>query len=160
MRADHFLKPLFKEAVRSGTIASIVMMPAGFLFKYFGLRVGHYGNKLGAVLFGGVGEPLLQALLLAQHFVIGWLSAIPLLMFMIFVREYRPSRLLLAGALYGALYYLLINAFVLPLSFDDPLPLQMGFNVVYPSLIVHILFGLSIGYTAQKFARVQSGVRS
>lgn len=43
---------LAKERVRSGTIASLVMMPAGFLFKAAGLRVGHYGPKLGEVLFG------------------------------------------------------------------------------------------------------------
>jgi uncharacterized membrane protein YagU involved in acid resistance len=160
MHAAYMLKPLFKEAIRSGTIASIAMMPVGFLFRHFGLRVGHYGNKLGAVLFANAGEPLLQGLLIAQHFVIGWLSALPMLMFMVFAQVCRPSYLLLTGILYGALYYLLINALALPLMFGDTLPLQMDFNVVYPSLIVHIVFGLSIGYTAQKFARKQCADRT
>ena len=42
---------LLIEAVRFGTIASLIMMPFGFLFKGIGLRVGHYGPKLGEVLF-------------------------------------------------------------------------------------------------------------
>ncbi len=46
------LRPLMIEAVRSGTIASVVMMPFGLFFKWLGLRVGHYGPKVGEVLFG------------------------------------------------------------------------------------------------------------
>ena len=35
----------FKESIRSGTIAALVMMPFGFLFKFLDLRVGYYGPK-------------------------------------------------------------------------------------------------------------------
>ena len=40
------LRPLMIEALRSGTVASVVMMPFGLFFKWLGLRVGHYGPKL------------------------------------------------------------------------------------------------------------------
>jgi len=48
-------RQLLIEALRSGTIASVVMMPFGFFFKWLGLRVGHYGPKLREVLFGVAG---------------------------------------------------------------------------------------------------------
>lgn len=77
------------ESLRSGTIASLVMMPFGFLFLSLGLRVGHYGPKLGEAIFGLRPMPWMQALLLGQHFVIAWLSALPLLLFWMW-RSPRP----------------------------------------------------------------------
>ncbi len=139
-------RQLLKESIKSGTIASLVMMPFGFLFKFFGLRVGHYGPKLAAVLFD---EPtaLLQ---FAQHIVIGWLSALPLL---IILSRYRGSFTPIAmGSAYGIAYYLIVNSLALPMLFGEPTPWQLGFNFIYPSLSVHIVFGASIGFTASKFS--------
>lgn len=85
---------LLKESVRSGTIASLAMMPFGFLFKLLDLRVGYYGPKLAALVFD------------------------------------EPTRFVL---------------------FADPTPWQLEFNVVYPSLLVHLVFGVSIGLTARRF---------
>lgn len=139
--------PLLKEALRSGTIASIVMMPFGFLFKALGLRVGHYGPKLGEFLFGLQPEPWMQVLLVAQHLLIGWLSAVPLLLFWRWAPPRSPS--LADGLLYGALYYLTVNALALPAIFGDAFPWQLGWSYVYPSLVVHLVFGLSLGVTAR-----------
>lgn len=58
---------LLKESVRSGTIAALVMMPFGLLLRFLDLRVGYYGPKLGALLFG---EPN-RFVLFLQHLVIG-----------------------------------------------------------------------------------------
>lgn len=136
---------LLIESLRSGTIASIVIMPIGFGFKYLGLRVGHYGPKLAETLFGNASETVVMA----QHFVIGWLSAAPLLYALVIIGKRASS--VWIGALYGALYYLLINSFVLPLLYGDLTPWQLGFSYIYPSLIGHIVYGASIGYTARKF---------
>ena len=138
---------LVKEAVRSGTIASLVMMPFGFLFKALGLRVGHYGPKLGEFLFGLRPEPWMQVLLLVQHLVIGWLSTIPLLLFWKWTSARSPS--LADGLLYGALYYATVNALALPAIFGDAFPWQLGWSYVYPSLVVHLVFGLSLAVTAR-----------
>ena len=138
---------LLKEVVRSGTIASLVMIPFGLLFKALGLRVGHYGPKVGEFLFGFHPEPWLQVLLLVQHLVIGWLSALPLLLFWRWTSPPSPS--LTDGLLYGALYYLAINALALPAIFGDAFPWQLGWSYVYPSLVVHLVFGLSIAVTAR-----------
>ena len=81
---------LLKESIRSGTIASIVIMPVGFGFKYLGLRVGHYGPKLAETLFGNTSE----ILLLTQHFIIGWLSAAPLLFALVAIGK-RASPILI-----------------------------------------------------------------
>jgi len=141
---------LLKEAVRSGTIASIVMMPFGFLFKALDLRVGHYGPKLGEFLFGLRPEPWMQVLLLVEHLVIGWLSAVPLLLFWRWTSPRSPS--LADGLIYGALYYLAINALALPAIFGDAFPWQLGWSYVYPSLVVHLVFGLSIAVTTRSRA--------
>ena len=138
---------LLKEAVRSGTIASLVMIPFGLLFKALGLRVGHYGPKLGEFIFGSQPEPWIQALLLVQHLVIGWLSALPLLLVWRWTSPRSPS--LADGLLYGALYYLSINALALPTIFGDAFPWQLGWSYVYPSLVVHLVFGLSLAVTAR-----------
>ena len=46
-----------------------------------------------------------------------------------------------------------MNSLALPLAFGDPTPWQLGFGFIYPSLIVHMIFGLSIGLTARGFLR-------
>ncbi|MEC5214873.1 hypothetical protein RCH06_003444 [Polaromonas sp. CG_9.5] len=140
---------LLKEAVRSGTIASIVMMPFGFGFKTLGLRVGHYGPKLGEFLFGLQPAPWMQMLLLVQHLLIGWLSAMPLLLFWRWTSPRSPA--LADGLLYGAFYYLTVNALVLPAIFGDAFPWQLGWSFVYPSLVVHLIFGLSLAVTVHAF---------
>lgn len=140
---------LLIEAVRFGTIASLIMMPFGFLFKGLGLRVGHYGPKLGEVLFGLQPEPWMQILLFTQHLIIGWVSAIPLLMFWLW-RSPRAVRIW-DGLIYGALYYWVINAQALPYLFGESFPWQLGWHFVYPSLVVHGVFGLSVAWTACQF---------
>ena len=143
------LRLLVIEALRSGTIASIVMMPFGFFFKWLGLRVGHYGPKLGQVLFGAQPEPWMQLLLLAQHLLIGWFSAVPLLMFWLW-RSPRAIRLV-DGLVFGAVYYVFVNALALPWTFGDPYPWQLGWAYIYPSLVVHLVFGIAIALTAKAF---------
>lgn len=141
------------ESLRSGTIASLVIMPVGFLFRLLGYRIGHYGPKLGALIFGNLPEPWFQALLLLQHFVIGWLSTAPLLLLLVFAR-YTQSPILF-GALYGAGYYVVVNSLALPIAFADPTPWQIGLNTVFPSLVGHIVFGISIAVTARRFEATQ-----
>jgi len=155
MTERSFISGLARESLRSGTIASLVIMPVGLLFRFFGLRIGHYGPKLGALLFGNVAEPWFQALLMVQHFVIGWLSTAPLLLFLVFAR-YKASPIL-HGAIYGASYYVAVNSLFLPIAFGDPTPWQIGLGAIYPSLIGHIIFGISIAVTSRRFVTAYRG---
>lgn len=145
-----FLRDLLWECLRSGTLASLAMMPFGALFRWLGLRVGHYGPKFAAWLFGTEPGPVL---LFAQHLVLGWLSALPLLLVLVLplrALATRRARLVVSAA-YGAGYYAAVNALGLPWFFGDPSPLLLGWPVVYPSLVVHVVFGLVIGLASAGF---------
>lgn len=141
-----------RETLRSGTIASIQMMPFGLLFRWLELRVGHYGRELLLILTGPLPLPVFSGLLLIQHFVIGWLSTWPLLLAMRVVGGANQGVMLLLGLAYGAGYYALLNSWLLPRAFGDPLPWALGTATVLPSLIVHLVFGASIGWTGFSYA--------
>jgi len=55
------------------------------------------------------------------------------------------------GAVYGLAYYVVINSFALPLFFGDPTPWQLGFSFIYPSVLIHLVFGICIAATSRKF---------
>jgi uncharacterized membrane protein YagU involved in acid resistance len=138
-------KALLIESVRAGTIASLVIVPLAPLFKAAGLRIGHYGPKFAALFFDDP-QPWL---LFVQHLVIGWVSALPLLV--VLMRTGAAQWPLITGAVYGAAYYVAVNSLALPIYFGDPTPWQMGWATIYPSLIGHIVFGASIGLTSKRF---------
>ena len=77
------LRTFLYETLRSGTIASLVMVPFGPLFAALDMRVGHYGKKLVALAFGELPLPAFRAVLMAEHLVIGWLTTWPLLLAMV-----------------------------------------------------------------------------
>jgi len=138
-------RALLLESLRSGTIASLAIMPLAPLFKAAGLRIGHYGPKF-ASLYASDPQPWL---LFVQHLVIGWMSALPLLVLL--VTTPAGGRPVLAGAIYGAAYYVTINALALPLYFRDPLPWQLGAATVWPSLVGHIAYGAVIGWVSRRY---------
>lgn len=157
------MNPLLRETLRSGTLASLAMMPFGLLFRALEMRVGHYGRELLLVLVGPLPPPLFGGLSLLQHFIIGWLSAWPLLLAMRAMGGANRGRHLLLGLAYGTGYYAVLNAWLLPRAFDDALPWSLGFATVLPSLVVHLVFGLCIGWTgfayAHRTARPAAGYR-
>lgn len=140
------LTTLLWQTVRAGTIASVAIVPLAPLFKAAGLRIGHYGPKF-AGLYLDDPQPWQ---LFVQHLVIGWLSALPLLVVLMSTSLGRwPLRV---GAVYGALYYVAINSLALPLYFGDALPWQMGAATVLPSLVGHVVFGAVVGWVARSAA--------
>ncbi len=141
------LPSIIKQSIKSGIIAALLMVPPGVLFKYFGLHIGNYGPKFGAFLFGEI-NPMM---LFIQHIVISCLSAIPLILLFAKTNCYRKP--ILTGTIYGVIYYLIVNSLLLPIFFKDQTPWELGFNYIYPSLIVHIIYGASIGFTARRFIK-------
>jgi hypothetical protein len=118
-------------------------MPAGFIFRALQMRVGHYGPKFAELYLSSPGP----AALFAQHMVLGWLSAVPLALLPL---HRMPGVVVsLAGAVYGALYYVAVNALALPLYFGDELPWRLGWPVVVPSLVVHLVFGVAVAHAVQ-----------
>ncbi len=89
------IKALLVESFRSGTIASVAIVPLSPLFKAAGLRIGHYGPKF-AGLYVSDPQPWL---LFVQHLVIGWISALPLLL--VFLATQAGRWPVMTGAAYG-----------------------------------------------------------
>lgn len=145
------LLALFVRAFWAGLAGSLAMMLPGFAFRWAGMRVGHYGPKFAQALFGELQPPLLPVVLIVQHFVIGWLSALPLIAWWIVRPQHAGSWT--QGALYGLAYYALVNAWLLPRMFGDPLPWQLGWATVLPSLVVHVVFGLGLAWADRRWLR-------
>ncbi len=124
------------------------MMPFGLALRAAGLRVGYYGPKF-AALFVENPTPLF---LFAQHIVLGWISALPLLLLLLLSRVPLPVSPTAFGATYGVLYYVLVNSLALPLYFGDQTPWQMGLAYILPSLLIHIVFGACAGYVSRRLA--------
>ena len=123
------------------------MIPFAWLFRARGLRVNEYGRKTLALVVGDVAPPLHTLLTFAQHMLISWLAAVPLLLALRRI-DARRTRLLV-GAVYGAGFYVAMNSWALPLAFGDPTPWQLGFETVYPSLFIHLVYGVAIALTAR-----------
>jgi uncharacterized membrane protein YeaQ/YmgE (transglycosylase-associated protein family) len=139
-----YLRNIVYYSLATGTVAALAMIPFGFAFRAMGLRIGHYGPKFASLFLDDPGPPEL----FLQHIVLGWLSAVPLVAFLISWRGKNEP--LLIGAVYGAAYYVLINSFALPLYFGDQLPWLLGIKTIAPSFITHIVFGMVIGYLCRK----------
>jgi uncharacterized membrane protein YagU involved in acid resistance len=137
--------PLLAESVRAGTIAALAIVPLAPLFRAAGLRIGHYGPKFAALFFDDP-QPWL---LFLQHLVIGWVSALPLLLVLLLTRAGRWP--VWTGAAYGAGYYLVVNSLALPLYFGDALPWQLGAATVLPSLVGHVAFGAVVALAGRRF---------
>jgi hypothetical protein len=138
---------LLREALRSGTLAGLAMIPFAALFRATGLRINEYGRKTLELVFGELAPPLHGVLTFAQHLLISWCAALPLLLLL--ERTPARGRRVLVGALYGAAFYAVVNAWALPRYFGDPTPWQLGFETVTPSLAIHLVYGVVIGLVAR-----------
>lgn len=138
---------LGREALRVGTLAGLAMIPFAAAFRFHGLRVNEYGRKTLELALGDVAAPLELPATLAQHLLISWVAAVPLLAWIARIPD--RSRRIGAGALYGFAFYAVVNAWALPVAFGDPTPWALGFSTVYPSLVIHLVYGSVIGATAR-----------
>lgn len=141
---------LLREALRSGTIAAVAMIPFGLLFSRLGFRINEYGQKVIQTAFPHFPKGVRFALFVLEHFVLSWIIAIPLLLLLKYFHHRIPH--LLLGFIYGLVFYVLINSLLLPGLFKDATPWEIGFTkTVLPSLLVHIMYGLSIAFSSKRF---------
>jgi uncharacterized membrane protein YagU involved in acid resistance len=141
---------LIREALRTGIAAGLAMIPFAAVFQRFGLRVNEYGRKTLALLVGDVSAPLHYLLAFIQHLAISWVVAVPLLLLL--GRRLRKRGQLLVGLAYGAFFYVAVNSLALPFAFGDPTPWRLGFAVVYPSLLIHLVYGFTVALLARPAA--------
>jgi len=147
--AAHFARRLAWESLRSGSIAALAMVPVGLAFRALDLRIGHYGQKLVALTFGSLPPVPFRVVSMVEHFAIGWLSAAPLLVLLVAMKRRLPAWVV--GALYGAAYYVALNSLLLPWAFGDPTPWTLGPLTILPSLVIHLVFGISVALTSRHF---------
>jgi len=148
---------LIREALRAGTAAGLAMVPFAAVFQRFGLRVNEYGRKTLALVVGDVSAPLQYLMALVQHLAISGAVAVPLLL-LLGRRSWKRNRLLV-GLAYGALFYVAVNSLALPIAFGDPTPWRLGFSVVYPSLVIHLVYGFTVALLARPVAPRRAAVQ-
>lgn len=124
--------------VVGGLAGAIAMIPPGVVLDAAGFEVNRYGVILARQLTGSADRPVLLGL----HLLIGIVSAVPLGVARGWWRG-RPSVWLAAsGAVYGASYWLVVNALALPWLYARPRPWAEGAAAVWPSLAVHVIYGV------------------
>ena len=121
----------------AGLAGGLAMIPVGLALRAAGLPVNRYGELL-AVQLTGSGQ---LAVVAAIHLAVSLLSAVPLAL----ARHIHPFERIpapLFGAGFGAGYWLAINAVALPWWFSRASPFAEGADAVWPSLLVHVLYGV------------------
>lgn len=142
-------RALLRDVFVAGTLAGIAMIPFAAFFRARGLRVNEYGRKTLALLVGDVAPPFDFVLTFVQHMIISWSAAVPLLILLASPGAGGRSRRIALGAAYGAAFYVAVNSLALPLLFGDPTPWALGFETVYPSLVIHLVYGAVLAATAR-----------
>lgn len=138
---------LIREALRTGTVAGLAMIPFAAVFQKLGLRVNEYGRKTLELFVRDVSAPVHYLLTFVQHLAISWVVAVPLLLLLSGLSRKRDR--LLIGLAYGAAFYVAVNSLGLPFAFGDPTPWRLGFAVVYPSLLIHLVYGFTVALLAR-----------
>lgn len=138
---------LLREALRTGTVAGLAMIPFAAVFQRLGLRVNEYGRKTLELFVRDVSAPVQYLLTFVQHLAISWVVAVPLLMLLGGLSRKRDR--LLVGLAYGAAFYVAANSLALPFAFGDPTPWRLGFAVVYPSLLIYLVYGFTVALFAR-----------
>lgn len=137
--------------VGAGFVGAVAMVPVGLALSAAGFEVNRYGELLAEQLTGS----RRPAVLFALHLVIGVVSVVPLAVAAAAALRPRRMIMLVGGAVYGAAYWLGVNALALPLLYDRPFPWMEGVASVWPSLLVHVVYGLA---AALALAQAQSAM--
>ncbi len=134
--------PLAARAALAGLAGGVAMMPFGIVLRrVMGRSLNVYGELLLQVLVGRV----TAGALLIEHLAISLGMAFPLVALL---RGLGRPGWALPGALYGAGLWLVVNSISLPLAFGRPTPWELGWAAIWPSLAVHVVYGLAAAAVA------------
>jgi hypothetical protein len=85
------------------------------------------------------------AALLAVHLLVGWVAVLPLLAAFTWASargwDLGTRRRVVAGGLYGAAMWLVVNSWALPALTGHSSPWAGGALALWPSLTVHVAYG-------------------
>ncbi len=135
---------LARRSVAAGTAGGLAMMPiAAVLKRGLGREINVYGELVAQAVVGRADVWVLAL----QHFAISWALAVPLAALSVRQR----STALVVGLAYGGLIWFSINSLALPWIFGRPTPWWIGWSAIWPSLILHLVYG---AVTATCFASI------
>lgn len=135
----------------AGLSGGVAMMPVGALLRALDHDVNEYGEAVLATLTGTTSAPAEPLLAIALHLVVSCLAAIPLAVAL-------PARATTAqastiGLAYGGGWWATINALALPWLYRRPTPYELGWADIWPSLLVHAIFGVVAAIVLARRAR-------
>lgn len=130
-------RDIARMSVKGGLVAGIAMMPFGAVLRALGHQVNVYGELMVRSVLGHT--PMLAQLVF--HIAVSITLAIPFVL----VARWRGSASVVAGGLYGMLSWAMLNATLLPLWFERPTGWALGFGVTWPSVLVHVVYGVVLG---------------
>ena len=141
------MRRLMARAGIAGLAGGVAMIPVGVLLRrVLGYSLNVYGELLLRTLLGRT--PVWA--LAVEHFLISWGMALPLVAFLGPLRRASPFAV---GAAYGAVIWLVVNSLALPLAFGRPTPWQLGWPAIWPSLAVHLAYGVAASAAAVQVDR-------
>jgi uncharacterized membrane protein YagU involved in acid resistance len=145
--AQPSIKRAAAQAIGAGTVGGLAMIPVGLALRYgFGVTVNVYGELVVERILGRV----VPWALFVEHFLISWALAVPIVWLM--SRRPRVS-VTIMGLAYGAAIWVLINSLALPFAFDRPTPWEIGWPAIWPSLTVHIVYGIALSHAVARSRR-------
>ena len=141
------IKGVAAQAIRAGTVGGLAMIPVGLAVRYgFGATVNVYGELVVQQILG---RAVPWALFL-EHFLISWVLAVPV----VWLMSRTPTvSITLIGLAYGAAIWTLLNSFTLPLVFSRPTPWAIGWPAIWPSLTVHLVYGVAVSHAVARARR-------
>ncbi len=141
------MKRLVAKAGVAGIAGGVAMIPIGLVLRrVLGYSLNVYGELLLRTLLGGVSPWALAV----EHFLISWGMALPLVPLLAWRRRGSPFVL---GAMYGAAIWLVVNSLLLPLAFGRLTPWRLGWSAIWPSLLVHVVYGSVAAIAARRIDR-------
>lgn len=148
--ATRLLKRLGQATCLSGLAGGLAMIPPGLLLRrVLGYPLNVYGELLLKTVLGRA--PL--GLLLAEHAIISVAMAAPLVGLLVWRRVGHAVSL---GVAYGAAIWLAVNSLALPLAFGRPSPWHQGWSAIWPSLGIHVVYGVVAAAVASRMVPIRS----
>lgn len=145
------MRRLMARAGIAGVAGGVAMIPVGIVLRrVLGYSLNVYGELLLQTLLGRTPAWALAV----EHFLISWGMALPLVAVLAHRRWGSPT---VVGAAYGAAIWLVVNSLALPLAFGRPTPWQLGWSAIWPSLAVHLAYGVAASAAAVRVDRWRAG---